>query len=83
MMNLGVIQGVRINSEGGKEKILSTVWFVDQNCTRNIKLIQLREKNFEVGNFLVKEGYQISDPKEFNHQLRELFLRSILPKHIT
>ncbi|MBZ9572112.1 hypothetical protein KJA15_02175 [Patescibacteria group bacterium] len=75
-MELGVIQGVEINSE---KEPPETIWFIQELMIRSILVDKLKKINFKVSGVLVKEGYQIPDQKQFDHDFKNL-LQNIVPK---
>lgn len=71
-MRLGEIQGIQINSEGHDVYDLETIWFI-QDRTVNITLKKLQRRNYKISDALIKVGFEIPNPEQFDLDLRILF----------
>jgi hypothetical protein len=71
-MELGIIQGIRINSEG---QSLETIWFAqERESIRDANYKQLKKRDFKVSDVSIKAGFKIPEPKRFDSDLKELLL---------
>jgi len=75
VVKLATIQGIAIYTE--KEK-LEPIWFIQQQI-RNIEYEKLEQRNFEISDILIQEGYKIPNPKQFDLALKNLF-RFVVPE---
>jgi hypothetical protein len=71
-MELGVIQEVKIYSEG---QDLEIIWFAQESGPiRNVSYKALNRRDFKVSDVLIKTGFKISDAEKFDSELKELLL---------
>ena len=75
LMKLGVIQGIEIYDKSGTLLIIREndmdIWFVQEHV-RNIKLGKLKERDFKIANVLQQHGYNVSNPTQFDADLKNL-----------
>lgn len=77
-MNLGKIQGVEINTEGYNIESTETIWFVQgYTLIRNVQLRKLKKRDFKISEILTQEGFQITNKKQFDLELKNLLLKAI------
>ena len=70
-MELGIIQGIRINSENRE-----TIWFAQElGSIRNVNYKPLEKRGFKVSDVLIKAGFKILNPEKFDADLKELLLK--------